>query len=480
MRDIREELAWTMRVLGRLQMADLMSHVTARLPGSPQCLVSPPGWGHGLVHPLLLKGTDVVTVTLEGDVVAGNGQPSPLVEMDKAIYRHHPDVGAVAFVCPRLTCAFGMARRSMQPLPHMGAELAERIAFFEHSGLPIAPPSAESLARTVSGPGSIVQLPGLGLVITGVDLLDLLMTAYNLEYSVARLNFVVATLPTQGLRTLTRPEIERIVRQRAGREHYRAFFASLEQGRDFSEAGMELTKPSGAEGPSEDGIRSKLAMACRILAAQGTLVAFLEHVSHRLSSSEWLMSPAFNFATMKAEDMVRLDASATWLAGPQPASFRYFHAEILRRRPDVKAIVHVHDVFGRAFAQAGVPVVPAWRNGALTVVEPHPVFDQPDLLFDEEPRSKAAETLGNGKIVHELSHGTDFVADTLEEATVRAVQHEESLRMQWMAMQLGPVQPLPEATLRDLAAYGPSYQAWWEYYAAQVRLGCRFAPLEVL
>jgi len=460
-RALADQVARGLRVLAQLGAADLMSHLTARLP-SPAHLLATPGWGAGPGAPHLVRAADLLTLDRDGAVVAGEGAPSPLVALDLAAYRLRPTAGAVAFACPRLTCAFGIARRPMQALPHMGGELAAQIAVADVPGLPVTPERAEAILRATEAP--IIQLPGLGVLVIGRDVIDVVSTVYTVEESLARANAVAARLNAGTLRTLRAEEMARIVAQRAGRGAYEAFFAALDR------PPRRLRLPGA--GTDETTIRRQMALACRILAAQGTLVAFLEHVSHRLpGTTRWLMSPAKAFGRMTPEDMIVLDDAAQRVSGPAPARFRFYHRDILRRRPDVCAIVHTHDLFGRVFVQAGVPAQPVWRNGALACREAMPVFAQADLLFDDAPRRGAVEALDGHAAVHTLGHGTDFVAPTLEEATVRAVQREELLRMQFLALQLGTPAPLPEPTLDDLAAHDPGWRRWWVYHAVAALLG---------
>lgn len=444
-------LRYAERVLTALRLTDAMTHVSIRLPGG-RTAAATPGWE-------VAAGQEPAILDLDGNGVARSARPSPLVVLDLAVYRRQPEVGAVALLAPRLACAFGIARRPFLPLPHTGAELAAQVAFCEMDRLPL---SAHQADRTIedAGPSRILHLPGIGVLVTARDVDDLLMTAFNLEYSLARMNFVSAGLRAPKVRGVTPAESAAIVARRQG-HHYRAFFESLVAGAGASAAGTEAGSNS-----DEDGIRRKMAASCRMLYAQGTLVAFAEHISHRLpGTDQWLMSRAGNFGLMRPEDMAVLDGRAARVRGPDPPPFRFFHADIFRARPDVVAIVHTHDVYGRAFAQAGFAATPVWRCGAAVASEEVALFAQADLLFDLEPRRRAVEALGSRAILHEIAHGTDFVGATLEATTVRAIHREELLRMRFLSLQLGEPRRLAAGVLRDLDAIGPSDSAWWRYYA---------------
>ncbi|MGH8703994.1 MAG: hypothetical protein ACREUO_01090, partial [Burkholderiales bacterium] len=68
----------------------------------------------------------------------------------------------------------------------------------------------------------------------------------------------------------------------------------------------------------------------------------------------------------------------------------------------------------------------------------------------------------------EIGHGTDFVAGTLEQATVDAIQREAFLAMDHLARRFGTPGALPEKTIQELSAAEPSAEDWWWFYAAEV------------
>ena len=455
--EARAAVAHAARVLAGLGLADLMYSASARITGTDRIAVTP-GWAGGPPAPHRTTPDDILVVDPGGTVREGRASAPPLLAAHLAFHRLRPDVGAAAFICPPVTCAFGMARRTLLALPHMGGELAGGIAIDDRPGMPVGAARAEELVQA-SGDAPVVHLPGVGVFVVGAHVVGMLSTAYTLEYSLARVNAVAAQLPAGSLRLLRTEELARIVGQRAGHGSYAAFFEAADR-----PGPPPASEPSGTV---EDVLRVKMAAACRILYAQGTLVAFLEHVSHRLPDGRrWLMSPAIHFGRMRPDDMIVLDEHAERLSGPSPAMFRFYHRDILAARPDVQAIVHTHDIYGRMFAQAGIAPQPVWRIGALHCNEPLPVFPQADLLFDEAPRRGAVRALGQHAVVHELGHGTDFVAPTLEEATVRAVQRETLLRAHFRALRLGTPAALPAETLHDLSLCSPEWTAWWAFYAA--------------
>jgi hypothetical protein len=94
-----------------------------------------------------------------------------------------------------------------------------------------------------------------------------------------------------------------------------------------------------------------------------------------------------------------------------------------------------------------------------------PVYDVPDLIFNEEPRKAVLALLGRGAVVHERAHGTDYVAAGIEEATAAAIHREWLAELHHRAAQIGSPQALPDSVLVKLPEEEPSPGEWWDYWA---------------
>ena len=178
-------------------------------------------------------------------------------------------------------------------------------------------------------------------------------------------------------------------RQFAGWDHYVEFFRSLDPG--------PLPHPAERM-PSDDldtvSIKQAISLSCKALWERDTLVAFLEHVSHRLpEKNRMVISAAKNFAAIEATDLCVLDYKANWISGPKPPGFKWFHAQILEERPDVKAIVHTHDLYGRIYALSGQKLSPIFRTGLSIALRDMPIYPRCDLLIDQDVRRKTLDLL---------------------------------------------------------------------------------------
>lgn len=179
------------------------------------------------------------------------------------------------------------------------------------------------------------------------------------------------------------------------------------------------------------------------------------------------MSPRGNIGLIKANDMTLLDMECNWIGGKlEPPPFKWFHQSILRARQDVGAIVHTHQVYGRIFPVTGTLLKPVHRVGAWQACIDIPAYGEADLLFEMTAVQDAVKLLEKHPIIHELHHGTDYAASSLEEAAVWAVHNESIARRQYLASILGTPVELSKNALEKLSEELPPAKAWWEYYVS--------------
>lgn len=458
-----EEVARARRVTVRRGLADLLGHVSARSVDHPRRIIVSPGTAHA--RPLRLEASDTLTVDLDGARRADADRLPLGIELDLALYRARPDIGAIAWTASREAIALGTVGVDVLPIPISFAALA-------HAGtIHVTPISLrtnpeQAAAWTAElGQRSFIQVRGLGTVSTGTSVGAALWAAHGFEElarvtrRALRLSSEPAGMSVQDVgRVFGRMPIE----SRPSRDPL-AYLPSLDR--------PALPPPSQAwqsTNPVEE-VRRKIALSCRMLAANGRLVAFLEHVSMRVPGQPdiFAMSPAIDFSSMKPADvgLISMAGECEPVDGPYPpAPFRWFHRDIFRARPDVQAIVHTHEEYGRLFVSAARRPRPVFRNGAHLIQRPAPVFEPASLVFSPDDRAAVVGLLGAGSIVHERFHGTDFVAGTIEEATVWAIQREQCLSVEARALELGEPAPLSPELLASVAAEEPAAGAWWEFY----------------
>ncbi len=467
-KNVRADLSRICRILAAHGMIDLWGHASLRVPGSDLVLVTPRFTRKCL--PRSITGDDVLVCDPAGRLLEGDGEVPPQFKVDLAVYRKSESHRACVFASPRTVLAAGIARYPLKPLTHMESMVAFGMSNWEADQLAESDASALELADLIVA-GTATHQPGIGVWSAGKDIFDCLMTLYHLEY-LAQANLILAGHET---RTVAKEDSDKLWAQFSGHHHYVEFFTSLDPGPLPHPYPAFLDRHTCGRAQFEE-LKTAIAFSCRALWQRDTLVAFLEHISHRLPIDDrFLMSASRNFRDMTPDDMCLLDYQANWIDGPRPPNFKWFHAQLLAERKDAGAVVHTHDLYGRVYAQAQRPLVPCFRVGVDIATRNLPLYSRCDLIVDPDVRRQTLDALGDGPVVHEIGHGTDFVAQTLEEATVNAIQREAFLAMHHLAERFGQPRPLPATVLERLQTLESDPGDWWWFYAAEVGAPCRSA-----
>src|SRR4051812_47860770 len=418
-------------------MIDLWGHLSARVPNGDRIAVTPRFSRRTL--PRTIAAADVLVCDASGRISEGRGELPERFATDLELYRAS-ERAACVYGAPRFAMAAAIAGHELKPLTHMESL----------TGLGVGNDLAVANA---------VHERGIGVWAAGRDVYDALTSLYHLEY-LAQANSVVAS--ERGVRGIAREDAERLWSQFRGQHHYHEFFDSLDPGarpHPYEEFARKAADP----------LKAAIAWSCRALWERGTLVAFLEHISHRAPDARhFYMSASKTFRDIGVDDICVLDYEANAVAGPKPPGFKWFHAQLLRERKDVNAVVHTHDVHGRAYALANRKPVPSCRVGLDIGSRPVPSYGRCDLIVDPQVRRATLDALADGPVVHEIGHGTDFVADTLEKATVDAIQREAFLAMDSLARRYGEPRALAQDSVKQIQARERTAEDWWWFYAAEV------------
>lgn len=240
-----------------------------------------------------------------------------------------------------------------------------------------------------------------------------------------------------------------------------------------------MTESSRVEGelsgPDEVALRRDLALACRILAAEGQGDAIFGHVSGRLPGWDrfWMKPTAIGLEEVREEDLILLDFDGAILAGDRPRHEEYpIHAEIMRVRPDVLSVVHTHPRHSIALAARGAELRPVSHEGSYFWPPGVPLFDRfTDLVRTREQGAAVAGALGDRRAIFLRNHGIAVAGASVVEACCAAIMLERAAELQLLA------QPTPDAPLlhtpedearRKQAIWFPErLRATFEYYGRQ-------------
>ena len=193
-----------------------------------------------------------------------------------------------------------------------------------------------------------------------------------------------------------------------------------------------------------------MALCCRQLAERGLLAGQDGNLSVRIGAERVLVTPTGVLkALLGPDDMVEVDLAGRTLRGARnPTSELDLHLRILRRRPDVGAVVHAHPPTATGFAVAGegfdAPVLPEliFQVGRVPLV-PYGTPGTPELGDRLEP------FIGGHDALLLANHGAVTMGPTLDAAWIRMESLVHEARILFAARTLGRVTELSrDAALR--------------------------------
>ena len=235
------------------------------------------------------------------------------------------------------------------------------------------------------------------------------------------------------------------------------------------------------------GLRVQVATACRILGRRRLVDGVLGHVSARVDADRLLVrcrGPEERGVALTEPNDVRLvdfdgnhlEASEGWQAPKELP----IHAGVLRADGAAGAVVHAHPRSALLCGLARLRLAPVF--GAYNIPAMHlaiggvPVYERSVLISRRELADEMVEAMGDRRVVLLRGHGITVAGDTVEQATVRAVDLEELCRVTVELARLGAgVDEVPERDRVELPDLGSAFNdhLHWQALAAEVLRGER-------
>lgn len=217
--------------------------------------------------------------------------------------------------------------------------------------------------------------------------------------------------------------------------------------------------------------RREIALACRILGSTGLTTPLLGHVSWRVDQDHALVrcrgpqERGLLFTTVEDVRLVALsDAGVIADDYLLPNEFP-IHAEILRARPDVAAVLHAHPRSALLAGLADVPIspvfgaydIPAYRMAAAGV----PVYPRAGLIRSAASGQALAEVLADSSVALLRGHGVVTVGADVPSVIAQLLSFDELLSVSVDLARLGATPADVTADdLPDLGAYFNVAQMW--------------------
>jgi ribulose-5-phosphate 4-epimerase/fuculose-1-phosphate aldolase len=229
-------------------------------------------------------------------------------------------------------------------------------------------------------------------------------------------------------------------------------------------------------------LRTTVATACRILAQQGLAADVLGHVSVRLDAERILLrcrGPQDRGLLFTVADDIRevgIDGRGDLDGGYALPNEFPIHTELFRARADVNAVVHAHprdvmiaDLAGVELRQMfGAYNIPASRLAHQGV----PVYPRSVLIRTPELGRAVAAAIGVSGVCILRGHGVVAVGESVEHATMRALDLAELSRVSTEVARLGGHPPIvSDDDRQELPDLGSAFNdtSRWRHYAGRLQ-----------
>src|SRR5712692_5157651 len=192
-----------------------------------------------------------------------------------------------------------------------------------------------------------------------------------------------------------------------------------------------------------DDVMQEVALANRMLFEMGLAdSSTIErgHVSFRVPGQPdrfviKALGPALSMT--HKEHMVVVDTSGFKVGGPKELNLPNevkMHSCILRERPDVNSVVHVHPRYTVLMSVLQEQLGPMCIEGMQLFDEPLPMFPSPRLIIREEDGVEVAHLLGDAEAILLQGHGAATVGADMEDSVTNMLLLEEQARMNYLAL----------------------------------------------
>ena len=191
----------------------------------------------------------------------------------------------------------------------------------------------------------------------------------------------------------------------------------------------------------------EIITGCHVLGLDDTGDPVWGHVSARDPDGRgaWIKAGPCGFDEVSERDVVLTDLDGHALDDFGPPPWEYpLHTEVLRARPDVGSVVHIHPPHALAFAATGAPLR-AFSNAAGPFAGGVPRYERPVGMIDtQELGREMAGSLGAARALFLVGHGIVTVGSKVASAVTTAVLLERACRLQLLAAAGGGIIPALE------------------------------------
>jgi ribulose-5-phosphate 4-epimerase/fuculose-1-phosphate aldolase len=174
LQQLKKDVVSACRILSSQKLVQGFGHVSARILDSDRFIITP------RISLALVTEAELLTMNLNGEVVAGN-HPAPFeAALHAAIMRMKPPVNAITRIHARVANIFSVTDRKLEPVHNHGSFFAGGVPVFYRPDLISTAQLGEEVAN-IMGNQTAVLLRGNGQVTVGRTIPEAVMMAIYLE-----------------------------------------------------------------------------------------------------------------------------------------------------------------------------------------------------------------------------------------------------------------------------------------------------------
>jgi L-ribulose-5-phosphate 4-epimerase len=216
----------------------------------------------------------------------------------------------------------------------------------------------------------------------------------------------------------------------------------------------------GAEDDAIAAVRADVAALHNELVRYGLVVWTGGNVSGRVPGTDYfVIKPSgVSYGDLAADNMILCNLDGTVVAGSpggdrSPSSDTAAHAYVYREMPEVGGVVHTHSPYAVAWAARGQEIPCVITGMADEFGGPIPVGPFA-VIGDDSIGRGIVETLRGhrSRAVLMQNHGPFTIGISAKDAVKAAIMCEDSARAVQLALQVGPVIPIPQEQIDRLYA----------------------------
>lgn len=195
---LKELLVTASKILDNEGVYDYVGHVSARIPGADQMLITP----H--LRALSFREVtprDILTLDFKGNQLEGSLRHPWEFWIHTCIYKARPDVNSVVHVHPEACVVMGIAEQPILPIYLIAGVFAKGVPIFKAPGLVTTEKLGDDLARTL-GDCNAALLKWHGAVTVGTSVEQACVSTVGLERLARIQSAAMAVAGAKGIQPL--------------------------------------------------------------------------------------------------------------------------------------------------------------------------------------------------------------------------------------------------------------------------------------